>query len=149
VYSLARPAPGVTYFRLDEPNQDGAATWATLTAFLAAGFPVAFGFSVPTSLSADPHIPYRPQLDSVRGGQAAVAVGYQNHRFGRGQHALFIRTSWGSQWGDNGNGWLPMAFVRERLARDFWTLISEPWLDSDELCQPGMIDTESPKSRRR
>lgn len=135
-YSRAVTAAGLRYFRLDKPDCDGDATWNTVTAFLAAGFPVVFGFPVPSSLTVDPSIPYRPDLDTVRGGQAVVAIGYEHHHFGRGQHALRIRSSWGSQWGDNGNGWLPMAFVRNQLARDFWTVVSEGWLESGELTRP-------------
>ncbi len=141
VYSLAKRFPGIHYFRLDEPNRDGAKTWETVKSFLAAGFPVAFGFPVPTSLTADANVPYRPDLDSIRGGQAAVAVGYKSNHFGRGQHALLIRSSWGSAWGDNGNGWLPIAFLRSQLAKDFWTLVSEQWLDAGELSQPSVIDS--------
>jgi len=119
-YSLAKPRTDLIYFRLDAPNQDGEATWQSIRTFLAAGLPIAFGFSVPTSLTLGPEIPYRPALDSYRGGQAALAIGYRLHHFARGQHALLIRPSWGSQWGDNGNGWLRVAVVKNRLARDLW-----------------------------
>ena len=122
LYALAEPPPcNTAYIRLDEPNSNGSKTWNTVQSFLAAGFPVAFGFPVPASLTTDETIPYRPDLDSFRGGQAAVAVGYEKHRFGRKQHGLRIHTSWGKRWGDNGNGWLPASFVRNQLARDFWT----------------------------
>ena len=141
LYSLAKPPPGVRYFRLDAPNRDGATTWEAVKSFLAAGFPIAFGFSVPASLTTDAEVPYRPHLDSIRGGQAAVAIGYENHHFGRGQPALLIRNSWGSQWGDNGNGWLPVGFVRHQLAKDFWTLMSSDWLDADELFRPSSIES--------
>jgi len=147
LYSLAKPLREVRYFRLDEPNCDGVKTWEVVKSFLAAGFPVAFGFPVPTSLTADANVPYRPDLDSIRGGQAAVAVGYKTNHFGRGQHALLIRSSWGSRWGDHGNGWLPTCFLRSRLARDFWTLVSEQWLDSGELSQPLVIDSVKTTSR--
>jgi C1A family cysteine protease len=139
LYQLAKPIPGAQYFRLDPANQDGSTTWRTLRSFLAAGFPVAFGFAVPSSLSHDSEILFRPDFDSPRAGQAVVAVGYENNHFGAGQHALLIRSSWGKQWGDNGNGWLPHAYVRRQLARDFWTMISEEWLDSAELHCPSVV----------
>ena len=84
--------------------------------FLAGGFPI------PTSVTANANVSNRPDLDSFRGGQAAVAVGYKTNHFGRGQHAILIRSSWGTKWGDNGNGFLPIAFLRSQLARGFWTL---------------------------
>ena len=133
LYGLAKPFSHLSYFRLDEPNASGEITWVTLKSFLAAGFPIVFGFPVPSSLTADPNIPYRPDFDGIRGGQAVVAVGYRTNHFGRGQDAILIRSSWGSQWGDNGNGWLPVTYVHKKLAEDFWTLLSAECLDTDEL----------------
>jgi C1A family cysteine protease len=138
-YGLAKPLQGVRYFRLDEPNRDGSTTWETVKTFLASGFPVALGFPVPKSLTNNGDIPFRPNLDSYRGGQAVVAVGYVNNHFGRRQGALLIRNSWGSQWGANGYGWLPVAFVRNEITRDFWTLVSADWLDYGELSRSSLI----------
>lgn len=137
-YRLARPIPGMRYFRLDEPCADGAPLWQTITSFLASGFPIAFGFSVPKSLTADANIPYRPDLDQYRGGQAALAVGYRNHHFGRGQHALLIRNSWGSQWGDNGHGWLPAGFLFARLSKRFWAIVTHSRFHTQELTRPAV-----------
>lgn len=141
LYNLAKPFPGVRYLRLDGPNQDGPATLRTVKSFLAAGFPVAFGFSVPSSLSDDGNIPYRPQLDSIRGGQAAVAVGYSHNHPGPGKQALLIGSSWGTNWGEAGYGWLPDAFVENQFAINFWTFVSEDWLDPGEFFRPSVIDS--------
>ncbi|MCC6510919.1 MAG: C1 family peptidase [Pirellulaceae bacterium] len=135
-YAAAERFPDLTYFRLDTPNADGQSTWRLMKSFLAAGFPVAFGFSVPASLTEVGEILYRPELDAVLGGQAVVAVGYQEQYFGPGRDAILIRSSWGSQWGDHGYGWLPAAFVTAQLARDFWTLISPRWVGTAELTRP-------------
>jgi C1A family cysteine protease len=140
LYSLAKPLAGVRYFRLDDPNRDGSANWEAVKSFLAAGFPIAFGFPVPSSLTANADIPNRAELDSIRGGQAALAVGYRNNHFGRGQHALLVRSSWGNRWGDNGNGWLPIAIIRNQHARDFWTLVSKSWLNPAELSRPTVVN---------
>ena len=109
-----------------------------MKSFLAAGFPVVFGFSVPSSWTLDANIPCRPERDATRGGQTVVAIGYHANRYGPAQDALLIRSAWGRRWGDNGNGWLPVAFIRRQLARDFWTLISADWLDSGELSRPAI-----------
>lgn len=147
LYGLAKPFPELRYFRLDEPNSNGEATWATLKSFLAAGFPIAFGFTVPSTLTSDASIPYRPDFDIPRGGQAAVAVGYKINKFGRGLDGLLARCSWGNQWGDNGNGWLPVAFIRKQLARDFWSIISEDWLDSEEFLLPSIFEAITPPGK--
>ena len=90
----------------------------------------------------------RPVAGDIRGVQAVVAVGYKSHHFGRGQQAFLIRSSWGSQWGDNGNGWLPVAFLRKQLAKDFWTLVSGKWLDLAELSSPTVIDSVANTGRK-
>jgi C1A family cysteine protease len=143
LYGVATPFPQLRYVRLDTPNRDGSTTLLTVKSFLAAGFPVAFGFPVPASLTNDPHIPYRPDLDGIRGGQAVVAVGYSETQPGRDKHVLLVRSSWGTTWGDGGYGWLPCAYVQNQLARDFWTLVNEDWLDPAEFLLPSVIDSDS------
>ena len=47
--------------------------------------------------------------------------------------AFLVRNSWGSQWGDQGYGWLPYAYVLGDLATDWWCLLKEDWLDTDQF----------------
>ncbi len=150
-YRQARPFSGIRYFRLDEPNRSGKKTLKVVKSFLAAHFPVVFCFPVPTSLTDDPDIPYRRRLDSYRGGQAAVAVGYDDNRPLSEEpkpKALLIRSSWGTTWGDAGYGWLPYAYVRKQLARDFWTLVSQDWMDATEFSRPSVIDCGKATQRK-
>ena len=139
--SLARPPKTLRYFRIADDRYDGDATWCALKSFLAAGFPILFGFSVPSSLTDGADILFRKEHDAPRGGQSVVAVGYHLNRFGMHQDAILIRSSWGHQWGDKGYGWLPAGFVRSHLARDFWCIISEDWLDETELSRPSVVST--------
>ena len=139
--SLATPTKALRYFRIVDDASDGGATWRALKSFLAAGFPILFGFSVPSSLTDGADILFRKDYDAPRGGQSVVAVGYHMNRFGPNQDAILIRSSWGQQWGDNGYGWLPVSFVLSYLARDFWCLISEEWLDDTELSRPSIVAT--------
>jgi len=136
LYSFADRYRPIRYVRLDGRNATGPETLEVVKGFLAAGFPAVFGFPVPTSISLDSDVPYRPQLDSVRGGQAVVAVGYDDKRLRTTRGALLIRNSWGRPWADDGYGWLPYAYVEEQLAVDFWTLLHPAWLRSGEFTSP-------------
>lgn len=138
-FRLAQPMSHLKYFRLDPPGQDYLITWYTLRSFLAAGFPVAFGFSVSTLFSMMSKYQYQSYLDGNRSGQAAVAIGYRNDHFGRGQHALLIHNPWAGQLGNSGNGWLPVDLIKKEMARDFWTLMSEQWTETAELRLPTVV----------
>ncbi|MBW3543605.1 MAG: C1 family peptidase [Planctomycetes bacterium] len=133
-YGFAAEYRDIRYVRLDEA--DGPETLDAVRSFLDAGFPCAFGFPVPSSLSMEPEILWRPTFDDVIGGQAAVAVGYDDGRLHATRGALLVRSSWGAQWGDAGYGWLPYAFVEQRLAIDFWTLVRPGWIEHGEFQRP-------------
>jgi C1A family cysteine protease len=139
LYSFAAEYRSIRYLRLDLRNSHGARTLDLVRAFLAAGFPVAFGFPVPASITTDGDIPYRPAIDSIRGGQAVVCVGYDNRRLGAARGALLVRNSWGREWGEAGYGWLPYRYVEEQLASDFWTLLEPDWMSSGEFSRPAIV----------
>jgi C1A family cysteine protease len=136
LYSYVEPYRAIRYVRLDGREASGAETLEAVKAFLAAGFPSAFGFPVPNALSSDPDISYRPTFDSIVGGQAVVAVGYDDRWLRGSRGALLVRSSWGTAWGEGGYGWLPYAYVEERLASDFWTLFHADWTASGEFDAP-------------
>lgn len=128
LFSYAREYQSLRYVCVGSPGASGSETLNTVKTLLAAGLPCLFGFSVPSSLSADADIPYRPTYDAVRGGQAVVAIGYDDRRRNASRGALLIRSSWGSAVGEDGCFWLPYDFVRAELATDFWTLLGTTWL---------------------
>jgi len=136
LFTFGRQYHAIHHFRLDCANCTGVETLAAVKSCLSAGFPSVFGFPVPSSLSLDGDIPYRPTFDSIRGGQAVVAVGYDDRRIRSTKGALLIRNSWGKAWGEAGYGWVPYAFVESQLAVDFWTLLKQDWLDSGEFDRP-------------
>jgi C1A family cysteine protease len=138
LYSFAESYRSLLYVRLDPRNACGSTVLKILRAFLAAGFPIAFGFPVPSSVTHEQDIPYRPMLDSVRGGQAVVACGYDDKHIGSTRGALLIRNAWGKTWGEQGYGWLPYRYVEEQLASDYWTLISPDWLAMGDFARPAL-----------
>jgi len=67
-----------------------------------------------------------------RGGHAISTVGYDdNLMIGADKGALLVRNSWGTAWGDAGYGWLSYKYVTQGLTSDWWTLISERWVDTE------------------
>lgn len=138
LYSFKEPYKTICYVRLDAADKRGKTTLKNVKAFLAAGIPVAFGFSVPSSISQSGDVPYRPRFDAVCGGQAVIAVGYDDERLSESRGALLIRNSWGQSWGDDGYGWLPYAYVRNLLAADFWTILKPEWVASGEFTRPAL-----------
>lgn len=136
LFSFAREFRALRYVCLAGAGATGSETLTMVKSLLAAGLPSMFGFPVPSSLSADADIPYRPTYDAVRGGQAVVAVGYDDDRRNASRGALLIRSSWGSSVGEDGYFWLPYDYVRAELAVDFWTLLDPAWLRRGDYSLP-------------
>jgi C1A family cysteine protease len=139
VYSLAQSYQAETFYRLDTPTTTPNALLDTIKQHLAAGLPPMFGFTVYSSYTQaarDGRIPFPDKGDSVVGGHAVVACGYDDNAIikhartgATTKGALLIRNSWGSSWGDKGYGMLPYEYVRQRLAVDWWVLTKAEWLD--------------------
>jgi C1A family cysteine protease len=129
LYSYAREYQALLYVRLGAGPAGPAEALTELKGFLAAGLPVVFGFTVFSSLEADPDVPFPTCFDAPVGGQAVLAVGYDDARRVRSERgALRVRSSWGPGWGEDGCGWLPYRYVTDRLAADFWTVLRPDWL---------------------
>jgi C1A family cysteine protease len=137
LFSYGREYHELTYLRLDPLGVEGRETLERVKSFVAAGFPVAFGFTVFDSLGDVAEVPFPSCFDAPLGGQAAIATGYDDKlRIHSEKGALRIRTSWGTEWGDGGYGWLPYRYVAGYLAADFWTLLRSDWLGAGEFLTP-------------
>jgi C1A family cysteine protease len=136
LFGFARDYQRLHYFRLQWFAKSNPAvrsriaessdeTLSILKSFLATGFPFAFGFHVQTTLTRDGLICDTDRSHTIRGGQATVAVGFDDEiRIGSHKGALLIRSSWGSQWGDKGYGWFPYDSVRHSASSEFWGVTS-------------------------
>jgi C1A family cysteine protease len=90
---------------------------------LSLNYPVAFGFTVFSSFES-PDVahsgvmPMPQPTDSVLGGHAVLAVGYDDNR-----SVLIVRNSWSDAWGDKGYFYMPYDYIQKlKLAQDFWLI---------------------------
>lgn len=134
-YAFGQSYQALLYFRLDPVGTSGTKLVELIKAFIAAGLPSMFGFTVYSSMPGygeGPDIPYPGPGDWVEGGHAIVAVGYDDARNINGDKgALLIRNSWSTAWGDKGYGWLPYRYVTTGLAVDFWSLVHAEFVNTD------------------
>lgn len=142
-YAFAQNYQAVSYYRLDPPGTSPTTLLNTIKIWLAAGLPSMFGFTVYSSISqagsTGGKIPFPVKGESVRGGHAIVAIGYDDAMHIGNTNlllrpvetvgAFLIRNSWGT-WGDSGYGWLPYDYVLRGLAVDWWSIIKNEWVDT-------------------
>lgn len=147
------------FFRLDNPGNSNEKSFDRDTLlkliknYLQAGFPLAFGFQtsdgcIQQAGGNQGNIPFptddeKLQEDSLSRRHAVIAVGYDNGKEIRNnidqkvsKGALKIRNSWGSEWGNEGYGYLPYEYVLQRLARDWWTFIQNKWVETGKFGLP-------------
>ncbi len=142
-YSFAQNFQAIKYYRLDPPVTAKDLLLDRIKTNLAAGLPSIFGFTVYSSISqagTTGKIPYPSVGESVVGGHAVVAAGYDDSLKITSTSggppttgALLVRNSWGTAWGDAGNGWLPYDYVLNGLAVDWWSLVKGEWLDTRQF----------------
>ncbi len=135
LYAFAQNYQTIQYFRFDPPGTAKPMLLNTIKAYLAAGVPSMFGFTVYNSISqagSTGKIPFPTTGERILGGHAVDAVGYDDtvkiKNSDRGgietKGALLIRNSWGPTWGPMGGYlWLPYDFVLKGLAVDWWALL--------------------------
>jgi len=146
LYTFGQSFQAIRYFRLDPPGTAKSALLDKIKYLISAKFPSMFGFTVYNSISqasSTGMIPFPVPGDKAVGGHAIVAVGFDDGKIVWNRHpfrpdrrtkgALLIRNSWGTGWGDNGYGWLPYEYVLQGLATDWWSLIRNEWIDTNQF----------------
>jgi C1A family cysteine protease len=144
LYAFAKNYQTISYYRLDPPGTTPTTLLTRIKTYLAAGLPSMFGFTVYSSYSqasATGKFPFPVAKESVVGGHAVVAVGFddrikiKNSSPGGSETtgAILIRNSWGTGWGDGGYGWLPYEYILRSLAVDWWSLIKSDWINTKQF----------------
>lgn len=95
----------------------------SLKSCIRSGFPIAAGILVYSSFESDAVatsgiVPMpNTSTDQLLGGHCVLFGGFDDEK-----QLVKCRNSWGLQWGDNGNFYLPYAFIQNALVNDMWTL---------------------------
>jgi C1A family cysteine protease len=145
VYSVADNFQALRYFCHDPLGRTipTATVLNSIKKYLAVGIPSMFGFwgfQSFDSTNVVGGIPYPCAGETAQWGHAVVAVGYDDNKKIKNTKcnketvgALLIRNSWGTTWGDAGYGWLPYQYVIDKLALDFWSLISMDYVNTGQF----------------
>ena len=132
LYSFSAEYRGLGYFRVDKVGLSPEKRLRAVRKLLQLEIPVVFGMPLLSCHSRDPRIDYRTTLEVV-GGAAGVFVGYDDTYRMSSVGALRFLSSWGSQWGEKGLGWLSYRFIEESLVRDIWMVFDPKWWEHGDL----------------
>jgi C1A family cysteine protease len=140
VYGLAANYQVLRYYRLDPAGSAPDSVLDKMKKNLALRVPMIIGFSVYSSIrdqnvTQTGKIPFPQKKERLLGGHAVLLVGYDDSmKIGSGKSkttgAFLLKNSWGTNWGEDGYGYLPYQYVLGGLAEDFWTLIKAEWIDT-------------------
>jgi len=110
-----------------------------IKAYIRAGFPVIFGFTVFPSIDQvkeDGWVPFPTPTDRPVGGHAVFTCAYSNTKksgyWNDPPGAIGFVNSWG-HWGAGGKGWIPYDYFKQGLCDDFWALTSAKHPDDNEF----------------
>jgi C1A family cysteine protease len=138
-YAFAQNYQAIQYYRLDNIQANTTDLLHEIKINLIKELPLMFGFTVYNNISTCKNglISFPSDKNKLVGGHAVVAVGYDDKKkipvtgtdkFTTG--AMRIRNSWGEDWGEDGYGWLPYEYLISGLAKDFWSIIKNEWIDN-------------------
>lgn len=142
-YAFAQNYKSIKYYRLDPLGTPPDKLLERIKTYLKANMPSMFGFTVYLSYQfsgANGHFPFPCAGEPSVGGHGVVAVGYDDNKKITNPYskeetigALLIRNSWGTDWGEDGYGWLPYQYVLKGLAVDWWSLFKQDYVDTKQF----------------
>ena len=143
-YAFGQSFQSIKYIRLDQPNLSTSDLLNSIKNYVSNGLPSMFGFTCYQSLRQSNtnggNIPFPCNRERIIGGHAIVIAGFDDNKRIRNTlcdqettGAFLIRNSWGTGWGENGYGWFPYEYVLSGIALDFWTVMSQEWINTGQF----------------
>jgi len=143
-YAFGQNYQAIQYYRLDKQNTQRDEVLQEIKINIVKQLPVMFGFTVYNNISASKKngglIAFPSKKNKLLGGHAVVVIGYDDKKVieiaednDKTIGAFKIRNSWGEDWGEEGYGWLPYKYLEEGLAKDFWSIIKNEWVNNKEF----------------
>jgi C1A family cysteine protease len=142
-YAFAQNYQSILYYRLDSPGMSPADLLQRIKTYIAGNMPSMFGFTVYESYQysgKNGHFPFPCPQENAVAGHGVVAIGYDDAKKIKNPicgvettGAFLIRNSWGTDWGEQGYGWLPYEYVLKGQADDFWTLLKQEYVETKKF----------------
>jgi C1A family cysteine protease len=141
-YALASQYKAIRYRRIDAQGVERPQLLQRIRTQLAIGRAVMFGFlfyeGARKQAESTGRIPIPASNDLQWFGHYVAAVGYDDSLVIQNTSptgiattgAILIKNSLGTDWGENGYGWLPYEYVLRTLSWDWWTMTREEWFDT-------------------
>jgi C1A family cysteine protease len=137
MYQNLIPYRALNYIRLD--NSYGDAYVSRIKQFLNSGYIMFTGFTVYDNIDRitkqEPVLEYPVRgVDKPVGGHAVLITGYDDDVSTKTGNGVFrIRNSWGAEWGDGGDFYMPYKYFVDGIALDTWTITSLAYMDSKQF----------------
>ncbi len=127
------------HLRLDKSGMSKEQLLITFKQYISSKSAVNFTFKVFKSMSQaseNGRVPYPCNNENFCGNHSILAIGYHDNLIIKNKNcdietmgAFLIRNSWGIEWGDDGNGWLPYDYVLNSLVNDCWIILDKKNID--------------------